>query len=142
MYAMRAYFLSYNSECWFCLFCSIGTNKYYKNNLKRHKNDNKHKAAVARYVCKQHHDSSDVLVAPLEACVMKSKYNMSSEKNNQLKVLFNFKQRILQAKNTLSVGENYTNIMGCRMFIKAISETMSQSVVKDMKKRKVLVISF
>lgn len=105
--------------------CSIGTNKCHKNYLKRHENDNKRKAAVAPYVREQHRDNSDVPVAPLEACVLKSKYNMSSEKKNQLKVFSNTSYWIaqegvafdkfaslckVQATNTSSVGENYIPI--------------------------------
>lgn len=85
--------------------------------------------------------------------MLKSKYNMSAEKKCQLDILFNTSYWIaqegiafnkfaslckLQAKNKLSVGVNYTNIMGCRMFIKAISETMSQSVEQDMKNARFL----
>ena len=39
----------------------------------------------------------------------------------------------LQAKNGLSTGENYINIIGCRMFIKAISEMLQESTSVDMK---------
>ena len=39
----------------------------------------------------------------------------------------------LQIKNKLTVGENYQNIMGCRMFVKAISETILTDVQKEIK---------
>ena len=39
----------------------------------------------------------------------------------------------LQAKNGFSTGENYINIIGCRMFIKAISEMLQESTSVDMK---------
>ena len=138
-------FLSYS-------ITTIGTDKCHKNYLKRHENDTKHKDAVARYI-RKHHQDDDMSVAPLEACVFNSKNMLCSEKKKQLKVLFNTSYWIakegiafnkfaslckLQAKNTLSVGENYTNIMGCRMFIKAISETMFKSVAKDMKNARFL----
>ena len=73
---------------------------------------------------------------------------MSLEKKNKFNILFNSSYWIakeslafvkfaylckLQAKNGLSSGENYINIMGCGMFIKAISNTLQESTSVDMK---------
>ena len=73
---------------------------------------------------------------------------MSVEEKNEFNILFNSSYWItkeglafakfaslckLQAKNGLSTGENYINIMGCRMFIKALSETLQESTSMDMK---------
>ena len=73
---------------------------------------------------------------------------MSVKKKNEFNILFNSSHWMakeglafakfaslcnLQAKNGLSTGESYINIMGCRMFIKAISETLQESTSVDMK---------
>ena len=73
---------------------------------------------------------------------------MSVEKKNEFNILFNSSYWIakggltfakfasfckLQAKNGLSTGENYINIMGCKMFIKAKPKTLQKSTSVDMK---------
>ena len=122
----------------------LGTNICHRNYLKRHDEDAKHKAAIARYILNQYPSTP----AQLEECVTRPKYRMSVEKKNEFNILFNSSYWItkeglvsakfaslckLQAKNGLSTGENYINIMGCRMFMKAISETLQESTSVDMK---------
>ena len=73
---------------------------------------------------------------------------MSVERENEFKILFNSSYWIakvglafakfaslckLQAKNGLSTGESYIDIMGCRMFIKAISKKLQEFTSVDMK---------
>ena len=104
----------------------------------------KYKAATAPYILNQYPSTP----AQLEECVMRAKYWMSLEKKNKFNILFNSSYWIakeslafvkfaylckLQAKNGLSSGENYINIMGCGMFIKAISNTLQESTSVDMK---------
>ena len=122
----------------------FGTNICHRNYLKRHDEDAKHKAAIARYILNQYPSTP----AQLEECVKRAKYQMPVEKKNGFNILFDSNYWIakeglafakfaslckLQAKNGLSTGENYINIMGCRMFIKAISETLQESTSVDMK---------
>ena len=100
--------------------------------------------AIARYILNQYPSTP----AQLKECVARAKYQMSMEKKNEFNILFNSSYWIakeglafakfaslckLQAKNGLSAGENYINLMGCRMFIKAISETLQESNSVDMK---------
>ena len=112
----------------------IGTNICHRNYLERHNEDAKHEAAIAPHILNQYPSTP----AQSEECVARAKYRMFVEKKNEFNILFNCSYWIakesltfaklaspckLQAKNGLSTGENYINIMGCRMFIKAISET-------------------
>ena len=84
----------------------------------------------------------------IRRCVTRAKYQMSVEKKNEFNILFNSSYWIakeclgfakfaslckLQAENGLSTGDNYINIMGCRMFVKTISKTLQESTSVDMK---------
>ena len=126
-----------------CYLIFIGTNKCHTNYLKRH-DDDKHKAAISRYILDQYPTAS----GQLQECVTGVKHRMSLEKKNHFNILFNSSYWIakeglafakfeslykLPSKNGLSTRENYINIMGCTMFIKAISEILQQSTVMDMK---------
>ena len=122
----------------------LGTSICHRNYLKRHDEDAKHKTAIARYILSQYPSTP----AQLGECVTRANYQISMEKKNQLNILFNSSYWVtevglacakfaslskLQAKNGLSTGGNYINIMGCRMFIKAISETLQESTSVYMK---------
>ena len=128
----------------------LGMNKYHRNYLKRHKEDAKHKAAIASYILNQYPSTP----AQLEECLKRAKYRMSVEKKNEFNILFNSSYWIakegltfakfaslckLQAKNGLSTGENCIKIMDCRMFIKATSKTLQESTSVDMKNCSFLV---
>ena len=116
----------------------LGTNKCHRNYLKCHNEDAKHKAAIAHYILSQYPS----IPVQLEECVTRANYQMSVEKKNEFNIFFNSSYWIvkeglalvkfaslckLKGKDGLSSGENCINIMGCRMFIKAISETLQES---------------
>ena len=126
----------------------LGTNICHRNYLKRHDKDAKHKAAITRYILNQYPST------PCSSIRTRAKYWMSVERENEFKILFNSSYWIareglafakfaslckLQAKNGLSTGENYIDIMGCRMFIKAISEKLQESTSVDMKNCRFIV---
>ena len=102
----------------------LGKNKCHKNYPKCHNEDVKHKADVACYVLNKYPSTP----VQLEECVTRAEYWMSVEKKNEFNIFFNSSYWIakggltfakfaslckLQAKNGLSTGENYINIMGC-----------------------------
>ena len=112
--------------------------------MRQHGNDDKHKKSIEKYILDNYPESEQ----KLEQCVYKAKYNMSERKRDELIALFNTSYWIvleglafqtfaslckLQIKNKLTVGENYQNIMGCRMFVKAISETILTDVQIEIK---------